>query len=79
MDNLVEKNDINMNILFDYKKALFDSYTSRLKNLNPLDIMDKGFSIVSKDDKIIKSVKDVKKDDLIDIKVKDGNIKAKVE
>ena len=79
LDNLVEKNDINMNILFDYKKALFDSYTSRLKNLNPLDIMDKGFSIVSKDDKIIKSVKDVKKDDLIDIKVKDGNIKAKVE
>ena len=79
LDNLVEKNDINMNILLDYKKALFDNYTSRLKNLNPLDIMDKGFSIVSKNDLIIKSVKDVKKDDLIDIKVKDGNIKAKVE
>lgn len=68
-----------MNILFEYKKSLFEQYSFRLKNLNPLDIMDKGFSIVSVNGNIIKSVNDVKKDDLIDIKVKDGNIKAKVE
>lgn len=79
LDNLTEKNDINMNILFEYKKSLFEQYSFRLKNLNPLDIMDKGFSIVSVNGNIIKSVNDVKKDDLIDIKVKDGNIKAKVE
>ena len=79
LDNLTEKNDINMNILFEYKKSLFEQYSYRLKNLNPLDIMDKGFSIASVNGNIIKSVNDVKKDDLIDIKVKDGNIKAKVE
>ena len=79
LDNLTEKNDINMNILFEYKKSLFEKYSYRLKNLNPLDIMDKGFSIVSVNGNIVKSVNDVKKDDLIDIKVTDGNIKAKVE
>ena len=41
--------------------------------------MDKGFSIVSKDNKIVKSANDVKKDDIIDIKFIDGNVKAKVE
>jgi hypothetical protein len=68
LDNLTEKNDINMNILFEYKKSLFEQYSYRLKNLNPLDIMDKGFSIVSVNGNIVKSINDVKKDDLIDIK-----------
>ncbi len=79
LESLIERNDINYNSLFEYKKSLFEKYSYALKNLNPLSIMDKGFSIVSKNDNIIKSVKDVKKDDLIDIRLKDGNIKAKVE
>lgn len=79
LNNLMEKNDLNINQVLDYKKALFEKYSYTLKNLNPLSIMDKGFSIVSKNDNIIKSVNDVKKDDLIDIRFKDGNIKAKVE
>ena len=79
LESLIERNDIKYNFLFEYKKSLFEKYSYALKNLNPLSIMDKGFSIVSKNDNIIKSVKDVKKDDLIDIRLKDGNIKAKVE
>ena len=79
LENLIEKNDINFNQVFDYKKSLFEKYSYALKNLNPLTIMDKGFSIVSKDNKIVKSANDVKKDDIIDIKFIDGNVKAKVE
>lgn len=79
LNNLMEKNDININLILEYKKSLFEKYSYSLKNLNPLNIMDKGFSIVSKNDKIIKSVNDVRKDDLIDIRLKDGNVKAKVE
>ena len=79
LDTLMEKNDININMLYEYKKSLFEKNVAALKNLNPLAIMDKGFSIVTVDEKIVKSVNDVKKDDLIDIKLKDGNIKAKVE
>ena len=79
LNNLVEKTDININQILDYKRSLFEKYSFSLKNLNPLSIMDKGFSVVSIDDKIVKSVNDVKKDDIINIKVTDGNIKAKVE
>ena len=79
LENLIEKNDINFNQVFDYKKSLFEKYSYALKNLNPLTIMDKGFSIVSKDNRIVKSATDVKKDDIIDIKFIDGNVKAKVE
>jgi exodeoxyribonuclease VII large subunit len=79
LNTLTEKNDLNFNKLFEYKKALFEKYSYSLKNLNPLSIMEKGFSVVSKDEKIIKSVNDVKTNDIIDIKMIDGNIKAKVE
>ena len=79
LDTLMEKNDININIIYEYKKGLFEKNLASLKALNPLSIMDKGFSIVTVDEKIVKSVNDVKKDDLIDIRLKDGNIKAKVE
>lgn len=79
LQNLTEKNDSNMNMIYEYKRSLFEKNMAALKNLNPLAIMEKGFSIVSKDDKIVKSVKDVSKGDLIDIKLTDGNILAKVE
>ena len=79
LNNLMEKNDININKILEYKISLFEKYRFALKNLNPLSIMDKGYSIVTVNEKIVKSVNDVKKDDVIDIKVVDGNIKAKVE
>ena len=79
LNNLMEKNDININQILVYKSSLFEKYRFALKNLNPLSIMDKGYSIVSVNEKIVKSINDVKKDDVIDIKVIDGNIKAKVE
>ena len=79
LNNLMEKNDININQIVEYKRSLFEKYSYSLKNLNPLNIMDKGYSIASINGNIIKSVNDVKNNDLIDIRVKDGNIKAKVE
>ena len=53
-------------------------YTEKLKVLNPLSIMEKGFSVVYKDDKIIKSVNDLNEDDIVDIKLSDGVKHAKV-
>ncbi len=79
LNNLMEKNDININKVLEYKISLFEKYRFALKNLNPLAIMDKGYSIVRANDKIVKSINDVKKDDVINIKVTDGDIKAKVE
>ncbi|MGD1822782.1 MAG: exodeoxyribonuclease VII large subunit [Pleomorphochaeta sp.] len=50
-----------------------------ISTLNPNAILDKGYSIIKdKNNKIIKSKNDVNKDDIINIVLSDGNLKAKV-
>ncbi|UKI49678.1 MAG: hypothetical protein L6U99_13810 [Clostridium sp.] len=40
--------------------------------------MDKGYSIAKHNDEIVRSVKQLKENDLIDITLNDGSIRAKV-
>ena len=47
--------------------------------LNPVNILDKGYSIVYKDNKIVKDVTKLKLDDSINIMAKNGNIIANVK
>ena len=47
--------------------------------LNPLEILNKGFSVVKKDDKIIKNVQDIEINDKISITMSQGSLVAKVE
>lgn len=52
----------------------------RMKGLSPLAKLNQGFSYVSSDSgKVVKSIRDVKKDDRLTIYVTDGLVKAKVE
>lgn len=51
---------------------------SKLDTLSPLKTLTRGYSIVEKDDKIIKSVKDLKTNDILDLKFTDGKVKTKV-
>lgn len=60
------------------KENSYKVLIEKLKALNPLQIMDKGYSIAKHNDEIVRSVKQVKENDLIDITLNDGNIKAKV-
>ncbi len=48
----------------------------KLVILNPFNLMDKGYSIVYKDNVIINSIKKLQKDDNIKIKMSDGTIDA---
>jgi len=66
------------NLLVKYKNSI-ELYINKLNLLNPLNVLSKGYSITSINNKTIKSIKDVKTNDLIDIKLIDGNINAKVE
>ena len=50
-----------------------------LKLVNPLNILSNGYSLVKLNDKVIKSSKDLKLDDKLNIKLHDGEIIAKVE
>lgn len=49
-----------------------------LKLLNPINIMEKGYSLVKIEDKIIKDTKDLKVNDKIDIKLYKGEVIAEV-
>lgn len=51
---------------------------SKLDTLSPLKTLTRGYSIAQKQGKTIKSAKEIKKDDTLDIKFIDGEIKTKV-
>ncbi|VEU82176.1 Exodeoxyribonuclease 7 large subunit [Acholeplasma hippikon] len=52
--------------------------TEKLKSVNPLAIMERGFGLVTKENKVLTSVKDIRVDDFIDIELKDGKVSTKV-
>ncbi len=90
MKMLMEKSSLNLEklrnsyilqnplTLLDNKKNKMSLIIKSLDLLNPLGILEKGYSIVSKDNETIKEAKKLKKDDLIDIKLHKGSIIAKV-
>ena len=61
------------------KKVKFDLLVNTLKLVNPLGILDKGYSLVQIDNKIIKSSSDVKVNDILNIRLHEGSIKAEVK
>lgn len=61
------------------KKIKFDLLVNTLKLVNPLGILDKGYSLVEVDNKIIKSSKDVNVNDILSIRLHEGSIKAEVK
>ena len=60
-------------------KNSLDRRVHKVITLNPLETLKRGYSVVTKNNEIIKSVKNIKMDDEIVIKVTDGIIKGKVK
>lgn len=56
----------------------FQSSVLKLDALSPLKTLSRGFSIIEKNGKMVKSNKDLNSGDEIDIKLSDGNKKAKI-
>lgn len=78
-DNIV--NTLNMNILrvLENKKNMFEKNVTRLELLNPLKILSRGYSVTKKDDKMVKSKKNLKKGDNIEIIFSDGSRNAVIQ
>ena len=51
----------------------------KLEALNPVSVLQRGYSVAEKDGKIVSSVNDVKTDDILNITLKDGKIITKVQ
>ena len=68
----------NPEILYKYKKQNLEHVINKLDVLNPMNTLKRGYAIVKKDNNVISDSKNIKKDDIIDINVKDGIIKTQV-
>jgi len=78
LDMLIDNLNKNVKNILVNKNHELVLLANTLKLVNPLNILDRGYSVVKKDNKVIKDIKDIKKEDNIDIRIKNGNIKAKV-
>ena len=79
-------NNIKNNYIINNPDTMLSQYNNtyelllnKLNLLNPLNILSKGYSVVNKDNKTIKSIKELNVNDKINIKLYEGNIEAKVE
>ncbi|MBR1416461.1 MAG: exodeoxyribonuclease VII large subunit [Bacilli bacterium] len=78
-NNIIAANILNNpENLFIKKYHQFEVLLNKVELLNPLKILDKGFSVVKLKDKVIKDIKDVKEKDKIEITLSKGIIKATV-
>lgn len=68
----------NIQNIINSKKIIASKNISKLDVLSPLKTLSRGYAIVEKDNKIIKSVKDIEINDEIKISLSDGKINAKI-
>ena len=66
--NIILKNDYNYKML-----------VNTLKLVNPLGILEKGYSLVTKDEHVVKSSKDLKVNDKIQVRLHVGKVNAVIE
>ena len=64
--------------LLNQKSSVYHLEINKLELLNPLSIMKKGYSVVKKEGKVLKSIEEVKVNENIDIQVNDGVISANI-
>ena len=79
VDTLYDRINVNILSIIDKNRHKLDTLKIKFELLNPIGILNKGYSIVVKDNKVIEDVNDVKKGDELNIMVKNGNITSIVK
>lgn len=63
----------------DVSKHKYEVMINKLDLLNPLNILSKGYSLVTLEDNVVKNSKDLKIEDTINIRMHEGKVKAIVK
>jgi exodeoxyribonuclease VII large subunit len=74
--NLKLQNKINQKISDQFYKL--NNLKSLAHSLSPLQVVDRGYSISKIKDKVVKSIKQIKADDILDIRLADGDVRAQI-
>ncbi len=73
LDSLTDKLDVRMQNVTQSKEKQFCITASKFDALSPVKTMIRGYSVVQKDGKSVKSVKDLSAEDKLNIRLSDGN------
>lgn len=79
----IEKSDMRLSKALQFKLNNLMSQVTRnmakLDSLSPLAVVDRGYSIASANNKVLKSVKDIKAGEVVDVRLADGHFSAEVK
>lgn len=77
---LQEKNlKRNMTVIYQQKQQAFQSIIGKMDALSPLKIMERGYNLAySKNGQLISSIKQVKPNDIVEVKLADGSVDTKI-
>ena len=78
IDAYVKQLENIINKIKEKNKNKYIELVSKLDTLSPLKTLTRGYSIIEKDGKIVKSITDLQAEDEISIRLKDGEKQAKI-
>ena len=78
IDSYVKQLENVINKIKKKNKNKYIELVSKLDTLSPLKTLTRGYSIIEKDAKIVKSVADLQTEDEVSIRLKDGEKQAKI-
>ena len=78
MDSYVKQLENSINKIKEKNKNKYIELVSKLDTLSPLKTLTRGYSIIEKDGKIVKSIIDLQAKDEISIRLRDGEKQAKI-
>ena len=78
LDQLVLRLNSNTLKLVTDARFKLNNFMGLLDSLSPLKVVDRGFSITTKNQEVVKSVSKLKIADLLEIKVSDGTVEASI-
>ena len=65
--------------ILDQRKQLLEAWAERLRVMDPVNLLDRGFSITMKEGKIIRDTKELMTGDLIETRVRSGRIESTIK
>ena len=77
--NLLKKDlDNNIDAYLNNKQHQLIKEINLIQSYSPINTLKRGYSLVKKDDTIIKSVESIKENEIVNITMQDGSFKANV-
>ena len=72
LDTLIDLVNRNIKVLMDNKRHKFEMINNTLKLVNPLNILDNGYSVVKYNNEVLKSTKNISIGDEVSTRLHDG-------